>query len=37
MTLRKRLYFLAPIREDFFYFAGRLANGREEPRVLLKF
>jgi hypothetical protein len=33
-TLRKRLYFLAPIGEDFFYFDKPMASARDEPRVL---
>jgi hypothetical protein len=33
-TLRKRLYFLAPIGENYFYFDEQAASGRDEPRFL---
>jgi hypothetical protein len=35
--LRKRLYFLLPGREEFFFFNRARTNARDESRVLPRF
>jgi hypothetical protein len=36
-TLRKRLYFLAPIRVIYSYFGTQYTDTREGLRILIKF